>query len=223
MEKIELSDKVVQVIASAAERLIGYFYAGLLPVIILSIEKGSVVKAFVEATGGVFALVCCFALGIGIYTVYFRIVGELLLYPFQHALHMLYDKKFSKRTSTIGLMQDSGVPLWRARSAYNFVRERFLTKEDRADLQVEHGELHVLYLTFVITFLYFLYLEFNLDQAHANIYFLISVVSYIAALVGDTRQHSKECAFLENNKSELDEFLLKHGLLRTPTLPYPTS
>jgi hypothetical protein len=39
MEKIELSDKVVQVIASAAERLIGYFYAGLLPVIILSIER----------------------------------------------------------------------------------------------------------------------------------------------------------------------------------------
>jgi hypothetical protein len=133
MEKIELSDKVVQVIASAAERLIGYFYAGLLPVIILSIERGSVVKAFVEATGGVFALVCCFALGIGIYTIYFRIVGELVLYPIQHTFHMIYDEKFaSKRTSTIGLMCDSGVPLWRARGAYNFVRERFLTKEDKA-------------------------------------------------------------------------------------------
>jgi hypothetical protein len=58
MEKIELSDKVVQVIASAAERLIGYFYAGLLPVIILSIERGSVVKAFVEATGGACVLFC---------------------------------------------------------------------------------------------------------------------------------------------------------------------
>jgi hypothetical protein len=116
-------------------------------------------------------------------------------------------------------MCDSGVPLWRARGAYNFVRDRFLTKEDKADLQVEHGELHVLYLTFVITLLYFLYLEFTLDQAHAKIYLLVSIVSYIAALVGDTRQHSKECAFLEQNKPEMDAFLLRHGFLRNSALP----
>jgi hypothetical protein len=137
---------------------------------------------------------------------------------------MIYDEKFaSKRTSTIGLMCDSGVPLWRARGAYNFVRERFLTKEDKADLQVEHGELHVLYLTFVITFLYFLYLEFTLNQGHARIYLLISIVSYIAALVGDTRQHSKECAFLEQNKIEMDEFLSKHGFLRSAVVPKGSS
>lgn len=217
-----VSHRALESLAAAAERLIGYFYAGLFPVLILTIERPAFVKGFVESTGGIFATIICLALGIGIYTAYFRIVGELALFPILHSFHLIEERILSRvrgtsdPISTIGLLTKCGVPPIYGRTAYCLVRDRFFSHSEKALLEVEHGELHVLYLTAVLSVVAYVLLWLHTGQTPSLLYILLAVVSYVAGLIADLRQHAKECLYLKFKQPELIEFLRKAGLVQEP-------
>lgn len=217
MDKIEISDKAVNAFASSAERLIGYLYAGMLPLIILTIERQENVASFVHATGGILVVIMTVSVGIGIYTVYFRIIGELFLYPIQHGLHMLIDvltlKKGNNRTSTIGLLVSYGVPISRCRDAYESIKDTFFIKEEKTRLQVDHGELHILYLTATISFFTYIVLNNIINIQTQNYYLWLALITITAAFIGDTRQHSREASMIRTQEIEIKKFLNEKGFI----------
>ena len=112
---MEISGQTFKGLADSAERLIGYLYAGVLPLAILAVEKPDFVKQVVGATSGLLAVIIAISLGIGIYTLHFRVFGELLIYPFQHIVHIIIDKVLLRRTperssSTMRILHDLDVP-----------------------------------------------------------------------------------------------------------------
>ncbi|MEM1308782.1 MAG: hypothetical protein AAGF98_04645 [Cyanobacteria bacterium P01_H01_bin.153] len=216
MDKVVLSERALGIIAASAERFLGYLYAGVLPFVIVTIEKTSTVKEFVDATGGILAGTICLVIGIGIYTIYYRILGELLIFPFQHILHILLDvvttKDPGKRSSTIGLLVHYGVPLNRCRSAYDSLKGVLFEGRDASEIQVSHGELHVLYLSSLITLAAFWGIQFFKGNA-SSLYVVISIVSFISALIADTLQHSREALVFKANQAEVVSLLKERGFI----------
>lgn len=218
MEPIKISDNALTAVSSSAERFIGYIYAGVLPLIILVIENSDVVGSFVSAIGGLLSVIIIIACGIGIYTVYFRVVGELLLFPFQHLFHYLLDAAMLKdkenRTSTIGLLVGYGVPILRAREAYESIKDMYFSRHERTIMHIDHGELHILYITATITMGFYVISAEYMGNSASPHYLWVATVSYFSALIGDTRQHSKESAVIRKQKDEVTKFLSERGLLR---------
>lgn len=212
-----MSEKAINALTVSAEKLIGYFYAGLLTMAILAIENQNFVESFVKATGGFLAAIICFAVGICIFTIYFRILGGFAIYLFQHAIHILFDllcrRKPHERTSTIGLLVYLKVPLLRTRGAYEKIKESFFTQQERSGIQIAHGELHVVYLTSVITFSTYFIIKCTTGTP-SNIYLLIAIISFLAALIGDTRQHSHEAFLIKIKIEDIKEFLSEHGYIK---------
>jgi hypothetical protein len=216
-DKIEVSEKAVAAIASSAERYIGYIYASVLPVVILAIENGAQVKQVVESLGGVLTAIAAFVVGIGIYTVYTRVLGALLLFPMQHLLHYVADrfvfrKAPTERTCSIWLMHAWGVPLKHCRAAYHKARYQFFQGQDQIEVQVSHGELHVLYLTGIWTATAFFFMQ-SKGLNPSSLYLYLCAAVSIAALIGDTRQHAAEAAYFKARIVEVKAFLKQEGLL----------
>lgn len=209
-----ISDNAIYAVSSAAERIIGYFYAGILPIVILTIQFPHDVKSFVETTGGLFAIIISMAVGIGIYTVYFKLFGEMVLYPLQHVIHLGLDLFRGERTSSIGLLRDMGVRFSDLRDAYSAIRNEFFGKEIRIILEVDHGELHVLYLTALITFTAYFVIWITTGAIPSNAYLVISALSSIAALIADTRQHTRECHLMKREQESIEKYLKEHHFLR---------
>lgn len=218
MDKLEVSDRTVSLLAAYAERMIGYIFSGLLPLLILTIEAKSMVKGYIEATGGILAALICIGLGIGIFSIYFRIIGELILYPLQHCIHILLDfcirRRGDKQSSTVGLLVHYGVPILRCRDAYQTIKDEFFKKRERTEMQFSHGEIHVVYLTSVITMVAYFVVNYTKGQA-SKLYIFISVVSLIAAIISDTRQHSKEAYRIRAEKNAVIKFLSDRGYINT--------
>ena len=93
------------------------------------------------------------------------------------------------------------------------VRNKFFQTEDQVEVQVSHGELHVLYLTAVCLVGAFSLMKY-LGQNPNAFYIYIGATVYVAALVGDTRQHGVEAAYLRVKASEVKAYLVSEGLLR---------
>jgi hypothetical protein len=214
-DKIELSEKAVSAIASSAERFIGYVYAGIVPFCVVAIENGRFVKQITESLGGVLTAITAFVVGIGIYTIYVRVLGELLIFPLQHFLHHMADRLLRKSddqsSSPVWLVHHWGVPLKHSRGAYHKIRNHFFTGQDQVEIQVSHGELHVLYLT-AISGLAVYFLMQNLGQSPSPFYLIISAIVYVAALVADTRQHAIEAASMRTKVEDIRSFLYAEGL-----------
>jgi hypothetical protein len=215
-EQLEISEKAIIVFANAAERFIGYCYSGFLPVCIAALENPDFVKKTVEATGGLLTAIICVVLGIGIYTIYFRVLGNFFIFPLQHVIHYLIDlilrRSPEARTSSVGLIIGYGVPKKCARIAYHKVRDKFFTGRYQIEIQLSHGELHVLYITAVITLGSYIILNSH-GLSPTPIYMYASASCFIAALIGDTHQHAVEAALVKAKQSEVKEFLQQEGLM----------
>jgi hypothetical protein len=214
-DKLEISDKAIQAISSAAERLIGYIYAGLFPAVIIIIEKGNIVENLVRSVGGIFTALICITVGIGIFSFYNKIVGELVVFSLQHFLHFAMDKltlKSAERgTSDIRFLIRLGVPWTRAREAYMFLRDNLADRRYKVTLELEHGEIHVLYLTACICLGTYILLDRIRTQPPTEWYLYIAAAAYLAATLADIRQHARECAWLRNRKNEVIGLLRENG------------
>lgn len=216
-DKIEISEKAVSAIASSAERFIGYAYAGILPAVLLAFEDPAKVKKIVDSLGGVLSAISCFVVGIGVFTIYSKIIGELFLFPFQHAVQHLIDK-MQKKTSRTGsspvwLLRSYGVSAQHARRAYTKVRGVVYKGQENIDIQVSHGELHVLYLTAVSLVVASMLLRY-LGNEPSPFYIAVASIVYLAALVVDTKQHAIEAACFIEKSDEVKNYLKQEGLIK---------
>ena len=204
------------------EQLIGYAYAGLLAVIISAIIQPTLIKDLVASLGGFLIALAALGLGIGIYALYFKVIGELLLYPIQHKVHRLLDFvrriPAEKYTSSVAYLGHLGVPRGYQRASYEALKASFYDPETCRRVQVAHGELHVLYLTAVESFVAAIYLAAN--GCDYTLWGWGTAVVYVAALIADTKQHVIEAAMLRAKpESEVKDFLSKGGYLRAQPSP----
>ncbi len=200
------------------EKVVGYAYAGLLAAVCLGLARPDILEQVVEALGLLLSVAVAFAIGIGIYAFYFNVIGEFILYPFQHTLHFLLDliwrKTGQNHTCDIAYLGYLGVPIGLRRQAYETLKSEFYELERRRRIQLAHGEIHVLYLTFVELIVVGIYLVFHQSIPHAPFLFA-SLIVYFGALIADIKQHSIEAHLLKAyNEKELRKFLIKRGFIK---------
>lgn len=214
---MDTNSSLLKSLGVTSEQMIGYAYAGLLAALCYAIVDAQSIKALIEALGAFLSTLVFLGLGIGIYTFYFLVLGEFILYPLQHLIHLLIDKickqTGKKHTSAISLIGFFGVPLGYRRSAYEAIKSSFFNIEDRKRIQLAHGELHVLYLTAVEFTVVAIYLRFFLGNTNPNIV-ILAIIAYIGALIGDIRQHSLEAYKLNSyGQEKVKEFLSSQGFI----------
>jgi len=137
-------------LAITAEQAFGYAYSGFLPLFLAYLIEPEALKKFIENVGSTLVIVIGLTLGMVIYVLYFKVFGELILYPLQHIIHSLSDKIRGKNgcdvTSTVYYLEHLGVPMGYRRSAYQLIKAEFFKEDLRRRIHLEHGELHVLYI-----------------------------------------------------------------------------
>lgn len=215
MDQIELSEKTIRSISAFSERIMGYFYSGLLPLLVLSIEAPLFLKNIINSCGPLLTMVFSFGIGIGVYSIYFRIIGELIIFPFQHLIHFFFDsfRNINNSGSTIRILISYGVPIMKCRMAYQALKENFFVDDLHKELQISHGEIGVLYITSVIMFFsYFIILYINGFASFAYLY--LSIGMFVPGLISDTIQHSKEAHLLKVYEENVIEFLRYYSYIK---------
>jgi len=213
-------DTIVVRLGVTPEQLIGYAYSGFLAFVIGTIIDRSFAAQLVEALGGFLTAVVALTLGVGIYVFYFRLLGEFVLYPFQHLVHSCLDwvrgRTAQHPTSCIGYLGAFGVPIGLRRAAYEATKALYYKDlRVRRRIQLAHGEIHVLYLTAVETVAAAIYVY--LHDGHAGYWIAFAAAFYLAALIADVHQHSLECGMLKSPiYGDLGEFLDRSGFLAKP-------
>ena len=199
------------------EHLLGYTYAGLLTLLYCVILFPAEIKGLIDTLGGLISVFMVVGLGIGVFVFYFRIIGDFFIYPFQHIVHFLIDRirnvEGSNSTSIIWYLGNFGVPLGMRRAAYQTCKAEFISKDVRLNVFLSHGELHVLYLTSIETFIvWFYYLKSQLVNNYLLL--VIGIICFLGAILGDTYQHILETRLLKAaGRTRLKNFLIKHGFV----------
>jgi len=209
-------DALIKRLSVTPEQLIGYAYGGLLAVLILAIIQPSFVQSLVSSLGGILATLVALGVGVGIYVLYFKVIGEFALYLIQHAVHRVFDwvRKTppEKHTSCVAYLGYMGVGFGYRRAAYETIKASCYEIETCRRMQVSHGELHVLYLTAVETGIAAGYLW--IAGRDYTPWLLTAGIAYIAALIADTRQHFLEAAMLRAQpEAKIRKFLTDGGFL----------
>ncbi|HEX9670795.1 MAG TPA: hypothetical protein VGC93_15085 [Thermoanaerobaculia bacterium] len=213
---------VVKGLAVTPEQLLGYAYAGLLSAVIAAALEPSRVQGFVGSLGGLLASLAALGIGVGIYVLYFKVVGEFLIYPLQHALHRLVDYARGRRaafsTSSVAYLGYLGVRFGHRRAAYEAIKAFFFEGKARRRIQLAHGELHVLYLTAVEAAAAASYLAGH-KRPYTHWLWSAAIV-FGAAIVADTRQHMIEASMLRaHDPEEVQQFLSNGGYRHPPQAP----
>lgn len=209
-------DEIVKRLSVTPEQLIGYAYGGLLSVLISAIIQPTFVESLVKSLGGILVTLVALAIGVGIYVLYFKVIGEFILYLFQHGVHFVFDwmrrTPREKRTSSTSYLGYLGVRWGLRRAAYEEIKASFYDIKTCRRIQVAHGELHVLYLTAVETLFAAGYLAAK--GGDYTPWFWVTGIVYLAALIADTRQHFIEASMLRaQDETEVKNFLTKGGYL----------
>src|SRR5436309_568231 len=208
-------------IGVTSEELVGYLYGGLFVAICAALVDNARVKSIVEALGDFVSAIAVLGLGVGVYVLYRRIIGEMVLYHVHHMCHRVVDfvagREKENLTSSTAFLGYLAVPLGRRRAAYSAVRETFFDTNTKRRIDLAHGELHVLYITAVGSVAAYLYLRLSTPGRISLAWLVISIVSYLGALVGDIKEHSFETHVLKMiERTRLEKFLLDGGYLRKP-------
>jgi len=216
-------NSLLQTLGVTPEQIIGYAYAGLFAAACFAIVDSQSIKTFIDSLGALLSTLIFLGLGIGIYTFYFLVLGEFVLYPFQHFFHGLMDKirnrTGARHTSTIAFIGYLGVPAGYRRAAYEAIKSNFYDVDERRRIQLAHGELHVLYLTAVELSITAIYLKFVLGNGNVQ-FAVMALIAYLGALVGDTRQHSLEAYKLKTyGQEKVKAFLSEIGYISSRSEP----
>lgn len=198
-------------------QLIRYGYAGFLLVALAALLVPEIVKPAIEAAGPVVAPISVLAIGIFIYVLHRYVIGEFLLYPFTHMLHRALDRiRRSPTSSTVGYLQELGVPFFQRRAAYTDVRHDLLPEEWRRVLDLRHAEAHIIWLTSIECLGASIYLIIINEQRLARgILFSVAVVSMLAGIALDIRQNQAETRMLRkhNENAKVSLFLFERGYI----------
>lgn len=120
-----MSDILVRITDAVGQnigRIFAFLCSGFAFFFLLFIDDRVDLVAFVHDTGIAVSVVSAILIGVVIFNVYYKFLGELFIFPFQHKLHYLLDRRIGwtgeNSTSPIYLLMYYGVKRSRAREAY---------------------------------------------------------------------------------------------------------
>lgn len=205
-------------LGTSPEDALGYIYAGVVPALLAAIVDPDGVRSVTATVGPIATAAIALGAGSGIYVLYRRVLGDLMLYPLQHALHRWFDKLCRRsgveQTSCTGFLSSLGVPWGQRQLAYDSIKHLLLPPQRHRELSHAHGELHFPYLTSALLASTATYAAVT-GQPGGTSWLAASAVMLLVALIADTRQHSYEAGLLKSlNRQELLRFLSDHGFLR---------
>jgi hypothetical protein len=195
------------------DRLLRYGYGGFLLLgVSLLTGKANNLKPAIEAAGSVLGPLVVFACGTAIYVFYRYLLGEWVLFPIAHLLDWLTFKGNRGKlgaTSPFWHFVQLGVPLRRARKAYNAVRREKLSESTAKRLNLAHAEAHILYMTSVVLIASYWMI------AASSLLFILGLATLGAALANDIRQHREELPTIRADLPDeaLKQFLREHGFI----------
>lgn len=203
---------------ATSEQIIGYFYSGLLATLIFTLLEPAKVKSIIDSLGSALSILMTLGIGIGLYTIYFQIIGEFFLFQIQRLFHRLIDliigNKGVEQTSTTGYLGYLGVPFFSRRRAYETIKNEFEENPSKSTIHLSHGEIHVLYITSSFLIFAAIY-SYWLGYENANTWLNFGIASLIGALVSDTKQHIKETyLFKAFGEINLKRFLEDRKLIK---------
>lgn len=207
---------IIRSLGVTPEQLIGYAYTGFLCLACLAIVDAPSVKGLSDAVGSGLLVVIALAAGVAGFTFYFRVVGEILLFPMQYFVHHWLDRllgrKGEQHTATLSFLHSLGVPWLRCHAAYQEIKANFYPSGPRTQIQLTHGELHVLYVT-ATTLLGFSAYAGQSSPRFVSMLF-VGLATLAAAILSDTIQQSIETHALSSvDRSQLLSFLRQKGLI----------
>ncbi|WP_286922883.1 hypothetical protein [Flavobacterium sp. UBA4197] len=209
--------KIVRDFGANIERLIGYFYSGLSAVLVIAILKPKEIKDIIETLGSPIAVVTSLALGIGLYSLYFHIIGELFFFQLQRFYHYVTDLvhgyKNQHQRSNTGYVGYLGVTFSKRRQAYECLKNELINDDIKTEIHLKHGELSIIYIS--ATYCFMAYGYCIMTENYCAFWLYIGLILLIGAIITDTAQHSKEnYIFKQTSEDELKKFLRSRGLLK---------
>lgn len=99
--------------------------------------------------------------------------------------------------------------------SYESIKNELFEENTLRKIQLSHGELHVLYLTFIESSIMIILIKwFNFSMISPFPFIFISCVSFIGAIISDIRQYSYEAHIIKNIGAEkIKEYLSKNGFI----------
>lgn len=208
------SNDLVEKIGLNTEEIVGYLYSGTLLGLLWWKLRPDEVTAFCTAVGSVEFALGLLLLGPGIYCFYFRVIGDLVVFPIQHRIHRVLDRLSGRTTSPVRLVAHMGVGLGSRRAAFNLVKSEFLDEGWRNRTALHHAEMQVLYIT-AVELLGAAALSAATGAAFAPGPLMIwGLAALTAAIVADTKQHRRDTQLIERMGDDaLRAFLEDEGFL----------
>jgi hypothetical protein len=147
-------------------QIIRYGYGGVLLMLVIGLISPSYLVTLYSAFGPFLGALAIYTIGIFIYLFYRPILGQRLIWPTSEVIHGLLDyfwytktpghKKISCRLEYLN--KHFGITTNNRIDAYRLIRNSFNDKFSK--FEIEHSEIHLLYITFLILFAACLYLLF---------------------------------------------------------------
>lgn len=202
--------RVIDYIDVDGERLFGYTFATISINFYGFFVFPNYYEELIEKLGAPLLLIGSIAPGIVLFTLYRRVIGEFLFFPVQHLFHGILDLLFhqaKRTTSPIFYLKAIGVKWLDVRSAFDYTKSKIVSGDLLRDVEVGHGEVHIIYINTIISFGYY-------AVSGEMILLIISVFSLMFALFADTKLHAEDCAMIKAIDSDrLRACLRSAGLL----------
>src|SRR6266545_5365827 len=125
---MQLDKDLLDALGVTSERIFGYIYAGIITTITAWLINPTPIEHLLNAAGAIVAVLLVIAVGSGVFGIYFRVLGSLILFPLTHWLHRGLDRLRAKTqldtvTSTIGYLRRLGVR--KPEAAYLAIKDGF--------------------------------------------------------------------------------------------------
>lgn len=202
-------------------RFFRYSYGGILIFLLASIVEPTFVAGIVSSLGSILAPLVALVIGIGIYVIHRRVVGELLLYPILHVIHFVWNRVLGRRGrksfETLDYLHSLGVNFFELRSAYAAWRESGITKTKTENINVAHSELHVLWITVDQLIVTILYVHFG-QHGNITVYSWVALFIALAAAIADINQHATETRLMmvAEKQGKVSKLLQDRGFITRP-------
>lgn len=179
-------------------RIIRYAYPGFLTLLFMSFVATDEIKALQGTIGVALTAVCAVVVGAAIYVGYRLVLGELVIFPIVNAMHTFISKHTKLTVGVTGWLGSPrfSVGLGSRRAAYGYLRNKCNDKSEARNLDFIHTELHILYLSAVITIGFAIFQGVN-DSSHAISLGITGCVILFAACMADIRAHIRQKTYFE--------------------------
>jgi uncharacterized membrane protein len=193
-----------------------YAFGGLLAWFFAAYLEPEKTEKMAKALGEVLSPLVAVSLGAAIYVTFRHAIGELVLFPFCHFLHKVWDTVRRRRgmasTAPTAYLAAFGVRFGLRRTTYTLLRHSPLfTEKEASRYDLAHAELSILYLAALETIGAGVYEKVSAVSGGANLLKCGGLI-LLVALLADIKQHQIECDVVRlKGEDAIREFLKKLG------------